>query len=340
MRSDEEGFMYPAIDHAQCIDCHLCERVCPYLSDASPVEPLLTCAAINPDSDERFHSSSGGIFSILARHTIAHKGAVFGAVFAPDWTVCHSVATSESELAPMRGSKYLQSNLGNTFRQVRQLLASDTQVLFTGTQCQVMGLKKFLRKDYPNLITVEVVCHGAPSPSIFKSYLPENTKSVSFRDKTHGWSPSGITVNGNFTFHNNDSFMQSFFSHINMRPSCYSCPAKGGRSSADLTIGDFWGIQRLAPDLNDNTGVSLVIARTPKGRQIIDALGLNLREFSYHDALAGNPSLETSVSTHPNRTYFFRQFRKYGFAKAWARTSSTKLINRIFRAVYRKIITH
>lgn len=214
---DEQGFRYPAVDTELCIDCHLCERVCPVLNQAEPRKPLATYAAINPDEAVRLQSSSGGIFSMLAEAVVAQGGAVFGARFDSRFEVEHASADTLDGIKAFRGSKYLQSRIGNTYVQARSLLRQGRRVLYTGTPCQIAGLKKFLGKDADNanLLTADVVCHGAPSPKVWRSYLdtvtadkagknsdslPPNARAdvsaIAFRDKSTGWKKYGMVVLG------------------------------------------------------------------------------------------------------------------------------------------------
>lgn len=213
---DSQGFRYPLVDDSVCIDCGLCEKVCPVLNQSEPKEPQLVYAAINPREDIRWKSSSGGIFSLLAESVIDEGGVVFGARFDNDWEVEHSYTESKDGLELFRGSKYVQSRIGNTYVQARNFLNDGRKVMFTGTSCQIAGLKKFLRKEYDNLLTVDVVCHGTPSPLVWRTYLEEmlthpkgvagnNTvfssleerpviTSISFRDKSTGWKKYGFVI--------------------------------------------------------------------------------------------------------------------------------------------------
>ena len=212
---DEQGFRYPTVDTSLCIQCHLCERVCPVLNQAEPRTPLATYAAINPDEAVRMKSSSGGIFSMLADATIAQGGVVFGARFDSHFEVEHASADTRQGIEAFRGSKYLQSRISNTYTEARALLRQGRKVLYTGTPCQIAGLKKFLGKDADNalLLTADVVCHGAPSPKVWRSYLdlitaskagknteslPQNARAdisaIAFRDKSTGWKKFGMVV--------------------------------------------------------------------------------------------------------------------------------------------------
>ena len=215
---DEQGFRYPLVDKEHCIDCGLCEKVCPCLNQNEPRKPLKVYAAINPNEEIRMQSSSGGVFTMLAETTIAEGGVVFGARFDENWEVIHDYTETYEGLEAFRGSKYVQSRIGETYKQTREFLKAGRKVLFSGTSCQIIGLKKFLRKEYDNLKTVDVVCHGVPSPLVWREYLKElqsrpqgavgeNTvllslkeipiiTGISFRDKSTGWRKYGFVVRG------------------------------------------------------------------------------------------------------------------------------------------------
>lgn len=217
MRPDALGALYPHIDTTSCVDCGICARTCPFASPVSPLPPRKCYAAVNKNDEERRCSSSGGVFIELARQTISRGGVVFGAVFADDWSVVHTFTDTLEGVLPMMGSKYVQSDTSNTYGHARLFLEQGREVLYTGTPCQIAGLKHFLRKDYPKLLAVEVICHGAPVPAVWKSYLEEilarpkgvragentvfpflNAKpdlsGISFRNKKLGWRKYGFSL--------------------------------------------------------------------------------------------------------------------------------------------------
>ena len=225
MTADEEGFLYPKVDHFTCIECGLCERVCPFsVETTAERKPLLAFAAKNPDEATRKTSSSGGLFTLFAEKTIDDGGVVFGAQFNSEWEVVHGKALTKEELYKFRGSKYVQSDIGNTFAEAKDYLRQGRKVLFSGTSCQIMGLKRTLGKQYDNLLTIDVICHGVPSPRVWKGYIDEVIKvvhngnkkqyrslftsiipepdatnhgdlaGISFRDKSFGWRKSSIAL--------------------------------------------------------------------------------------------------------------------------------------------------
>lgn len=216
MKCDSEGFLYPEVDDSTCIDCGLCEKVCPVINQYGTQKPLRVCAAKNNNETERLSSSSGGVFILVAKEILKKGGVVFGAKFDDDFNVVHDYCETEEELCKFQGSKYVQSRIGNAYTQVKKFLTEGRKVLFSGTSCQIAGLKHFLRKEYDNLFTIDVVCHGVPSPLVWKNYLNEikcakrkigkNTvpfslnetsvklTDVSFRDKSNGWKKFGFKI--------------------------------------------------------------------------------------------------------------------------------------------------
>lgn len=353
MQPDDEGFLYPVVDINACIDCGMCEKVCPELNRNIKTNPLTTYAAINPNLHIRMKSSSGGIFSMLAEDTIEDSGVVYGAAFDRDWSVRHIKVESSEGLASLRGSKYLQSNLGDIFKDVRTELNSGRRVLFSGTPCQTSGLKKFLRKDYPNLTTVDFVCHGVPSPAVWHSYLKESSQNqiaaitdISFRDKKNGWKNYEVSIESkkgdsktiNSETFNRNPYIQAFLANLTLRPSCYNCPVKGCSSGSDITIGDFWGIEHIDPSVDDDRGVSLVMVNTSKGNELIQRLGIELKGEEYDLAVRYNPSIEKSVAVPPYRPLFMKTFTSSGFSVAYRIIFNPALTSRLYRRIW--LLTH
>lgn len=342
MHEDEEGFSYPIVDTSACIECGLCEKVCPVLNQAEAKRPLDVYAAINPNEEVRLNSSSGGIFTQLAEKVIADGGVVFGARFDEHWEVVHDYCETSAGLAAFRGSKYVQSRIGACYRHVENFLKSGRRVLFSGTSCQIAGLHRFLGKEYDNLLTVDVICHGVPSPLVWRKYVEaiktcpqdiigknttlhfadKNTAiaGIAFRDKVSGWKRYGFTVRSidennqerilfRETFYEN-LFMGGFLKDIYLRPSCYACPSKSGKAQSDITLGDYWGIEHQHPAMDDDKGTSLVLLHTDKGRQVFCRLNCQSKRSSYEQGLTGNPSIEQSVEMPRIRRKFYRKFAK------------------------------
>ena len=314
MVRDGEGFDYPKADSEQCISCGLCEKVCPVShAQAEPAGEPKAFAAYGPDKD-RAESSSGGIFAQLARQTLAQGGLVFGAAMAEDSkTAVHTAIDSEGDLPRLQGSKYLQSHVGKCFRQAKEALEAGRAVLFTGTPCQIEGLLHFLGRDYENLVTADVICHGVPSEKLWQKYLDcqqhrygSRVTRVSFRDKRQGWKSFSMAL----TFENGkqyakklyfDAYLQLFLQDLCLRPSCYRCPSRKLHRRSDLTLGDFWGCDAVCPEMDDDTGLSLVLIHSEKGQRSFDALSLKRKTVTLEQALTANKAVIRSPKMPENR---------------------------------------
>ena len=344
MHEDHEGFLYPEVDMTQCIDCGRCEQVCPVIHQDDVRIPIAVYAAKNTNEAIRKESSSGGVFTLLAEQTIQQGGVVFGAGFNADWEVVHSYTETLEGLQKFRGSKYVQSVVGESFKQVVQFLKAERKVLFSGTPCQVAGLKKYLgKKVYSNLLTVDFVCHGVPSPKVFRLYLDEiitrqgvvgkNTvlspllkkeliQDIQFRNKALGWKKfsfvlslagSAATAKNSVLFSeplNKNIFMRGFLTDLYLRPSCHACPSKSFKSGSDITIGDFWGIENHYPAFDDDRGSSLVLIHSVLGGSYYKAIAASNEsiQVEYATAFTGNPSMEHPVKEHPKRVSFFQTY--------------------------------
>lgn len=296
------------------------------------MEPLKVYACYNINKDARLGSSSGAVFSSLAEYVLRNKGIVYGVAMSED---CYSAEfisiTDVKNLTKLRGSKYLQAKVGNTYKLIKSDLVSGKLVLFTGTGCQVNGLKSFLGKEYNNLICADVICHGVPSPDLWRRYVKYQEKknggklkSVNFRCKDKNWTDFGIkeemTANSDrnlkklYISKDTDSYMQMFLRDYCLRPSCYECIAKKEKM-ADLTLADFWGINNVAPDMNDSMGTSLVLIRTNKGEEIFERIGtyMKLKEVSYADGVKSNPAEFRSCSRPVQRDSFFDDMHRMNF---------------------------
>lgn len=329
LKEDKEGFICPAVDNSSCIDCGLCERVCPVINQNESKKPIATLAALNCDESVRLASSSGGIFTLLAERTIDNGGVVFGAAFDENWNVKHICIDSKSELPKLRGSKYVQSIIGNCYKEAKAYLSAGKEVLFSGTPCQIAGLKKFLRKDYMNLKTMDVVCHGTPSPLVWRKYLDEVSSmyniaqitDIQFRDKTEGWKNFSLSIKykdkegAEKTFRetlNENVFMICFLSNLSLRPSCYACPARDGKSGSDITLADLWGAENICPESDDDKGVSLVLLRNKD----FTLPGFEKKEIEYSKAVMYNPSIESNVALPDRRDRFFKLLQRAGIHEA------------------------
>lgn len=318
--SDNEGFSYPMADEAVCIDCGLCEKVCPVLQPYEERTPLNTLAAINKNEEVRMASSSGGLFTLLAEQVIDEGGVVFGARFDDKWQVVFDSAETKEEIKAFRGSKYLQAKVGTSYARCKQYLEEGRKVLFSGTQCQIAGLIHFLRKPYNNLLTVDFICHGVPSPLVWKRYLDDvlnvgnrTINDIQFRKKELGWKHFSFALEYNdnnkslliFSPFSKDIFMRAFLSNLILRPSCYACPAKCGKSHSDITIADFWGIDSVNPGMDDDKGTSLVLVNSEKGTEALPLGMMKFTEEKLVDAITWNPSWQKAVKPHIRRAEFF-----------------------------------
>lgn len=352
MAEDEEGFLYPKVDISKCIDCHLCENVCPVINQDEPRTPLNVYAAKNQNDQIRLDSSSGGIFTILAEQVINAGGVVFGACWDEEWNVKHDYAECLDNLSKFRSSKYLQSIIGDNYLKAEQFLKSGRTVLFTGTPCQIAGLKHFLRKDYDNLLAVEVICHSVPSSGIWQRYLEErlqtlrwsksDIKHISFRNKKTGWKGYSFVIenkNGNVfsELGSKNAFMRGFLADLYTRPSCQACPAKRLKSGSDITLGDFWGIDSLMPEIDDDKGVSAIIVNTEKGIKALHSVN-DLIPSSWVDICVNNPALVKSAKASENKEHFFLKdelsFEKKIHILCKRPFSLRHTISRIFRRLH------
>jgi NAD-dependent dihydropyrimidine dehydrogenase PreA subunit len=349
---DREGFKYPKVKLSVCIDCGLCEKVCPVLQQDKPRNPVIVYAAKNSNLSTRLASSSGGIFALLAETILRQNGVVFGARFDNEWNVIHDYTESLDGLSVFLGSKYVQSKIGNTYKYAERFLKEGRKVLFSGTPCQIVGLKKYLRKDYDTLLTVDFVCHGVPSPMIWRGYLNEKIRplgvdgrnmvsqlslkdlpvitGISFRDKRYGWKKYGFSVRAKsaskadknlvsqsvevtdktllYEPHKANLYMKGFLKNLYLRPSCYACPAKCGKSGADYTLADFWGASTYVEDFDDDKGLSAVLVY--KNKVNIESLDMAFKVVGLNDILSQNPAVIKSSRMKGGRDRFFQHYNR------------------------------
>lgn len=327
MQPDEEGFLYPIVDKQLCIDCGLCEKVCPVLH-SNPIEADTPTAYVAQATQEEIRSisSSGGFFSVLAEYVFSQQGVVYGVVME-NQIVKHVRVANTSGLHPLRGSKYVQSDVGTTYQQAKRDLMDGKLVLFTGTPCQIEGLKRFLGKAYENLLCMDFICHGVPSPAVWKSYVSyrekkANAKAVNvfFRRKHFGWK--AFTMQFEFDngteevhMHNDDLYMHAFLHDLSLRPSCYQCSFKKLNRVSDFTVADFWGINKVCPEMNDDKGASLVIVHSQKGKDVFDAIcgAFKYLEVDFYDAIKGNYVISESAKQPETRAAFLQHVQTEPF---------------------------
>lgn len=357
-KTDIEGFWYPEVDTEKCTNCGLCEKVCPIINKAEEVRysTARVFAAYNKDEEVRLDSTSGGIHSALAEVMYDRGAYVCGAVYNKDYTVSHISSSNREMLPKIRSSKYLQSSMEGQFKEIRDLLREGKEVFYCGTPCQVHSLYNFLRKSYPNLTTCDFICRGVNSPKVFLSYmdmLEKKYKSkateIKFKNKKWGWHNFSMRVNfANGKQYCKDRYHDLFFiGYLQCgnfsRPSCYECQFKGFPQKSDITLADFWGIEKLDPSMDQDKGTSLVMVNSDKGMTLFDAIKnkIEWKEFSIEDARLGNPALESSLKAVNNdRVEFFEALNKYSFDKVADKffpypKFSTKVKNKVFSTLFR-----
>ena len=328
MVESPEGFYRPSIDSGLCVGCGKCLRTCPVLNEVhreaeqkchteSGGEPKFLYGWYG-NAAARENSSSGGVFTALARGVLQRGGCVFGAAMGADLRVRHVCAASEKELGALRGAKYMQSRMDGIYREVKAALVAGRPVLFCGVPCQVGGLRACLGyKDWPQLLTVDVVCHGVPTLHLMPAYLAGEMRraqrtdapvAVNLRDKCSGWGHYGYSVTltwGDGTCRTvpqgDDAYMRAYLSNLLLSPACYNCRYSGVRGKlSDITLGDAWGIWEARPEVDCRQGVSLVVVHTDKGASALSgAEGVELHRWSEEEATLHNPSLLRPASEPP-----------------------------------------
>lgn len=348
MQADREGFLYPVTDEKVCTDCGLCRQICP-LQDgykiSSNFEQPKVYATKHIDDDVRMSSSSGGMFTAISDYILSKKGIVYGAAFDENFRVCHQKAETVEERNKFRGSKYVQSDLNGIFKDIKNELKKGRIVLFTGTPCQNAGLHAYLNKDYENLYLCDLVCHGTPSPLIFEKYIGylqdrygSQIKELTFRFKPLGWRSQAIGIK--FTNRKEyvasaekDVFYRLFLPNIILRESCYHCRFTNFFRPSDITIADFWEIEKSMPDFDDNIGVSLVLVNSYKGMELFQNISdqINYRESNTIDCLQFN--LHSPSKPSPKREQFWRDYWDKGFEYVLKRYAGYGLTGRTKRFV-------
>lgn len=319
MEEDSEGFLYPVANETLCIGCGLCEKVCPVIN-VQKEDPKEQTAYLIQNNDEKVlnESTSGGAFTGFARTIIENGGVVFGAALDEKLEVCHICVQSEEELYRFRNSKYVQSVMGDCFQQARSFLDSGRQVLFSGTPCQIEGLKSFLRKEYDNLYAVDVVCRACPSPLIWRKYKDFRSGGTSdlsgakFRDKTdYGYDYSQISLTDGVKRQHygveSDPYLRAFFGNLSDRPSCYSCSFKKRYRVSDVTIWDCFDVYKFNKEFDDNRGVTRALVHSAKGEYLIDQAksSCKIRPIDADAAVQGVNEMINSVPGNPERAHFF-----------------------------------
>lgn len=331
--ADAEGFLYPQINMVSCIDCGACNEVCAFSKRKNAQNSDVSAfAVIHNSKDVLSESTSGGVFTAVSDLILAEGGSVYGAVFDSEFTVKHSRAVTADERNKMRGSKYVQSDVCGIFVQVKSDLNSGKKVLFTGTPCQVDALRSYLHKDYDNLFCCDLVCHGTPSPLVWKAYidlLSHKMKSrlveYKFRPKRWGWHSHNVisTFSNGKELHSNgwsNLFKNMYYGAIIMRPSCHNCPYTNLNRVGDLTIADCQGVESVLPDINSVDGVSLVLINTEKGERIFGGISNVVSSYPVDVKKVMQPPLVKPCALSPSRITFWNEFNRAGLLSAVKKT--------------------
>lgn len=361
MKQDEEGFLYPQVDKEKCINCGLCEKVCPVKNKKKNKKDQHAYVFQNKDDKIRKESTSGGAFTAIAEYVINRNGVVFGVQFDENFKVVHGKAENIEDLAKFRNSKYVQSEVGNAFTEVKNYLENGRMVCFSGTSCQIEGLKNFLRKDYENLILVDVVCRAVPSPLVWEKYLElkkkENAdiKNIRFRDKFYGYKYSNLSIfdkNDKVIYHRgveSDPYLRAFFSNICDRPACYECRFKKLERESDITIWDCFNVEKYDSKLDDDKGTTRILTNSEKGQKVVEELSKEhkLIEIGVSEATDGFLAMFQPVKKNDRRKEFFEDvnqlsdkelFEKYfpdNMKVKLERTARTILVK---TGIYKKIL--
>lgn len=364
IKEDECGFLYPVIDKKKCVGCKLCKKVCAYQNKTPQNEPIKVFAAVNKNESQLMNSASGGVFSAIAKQILADDGIVFGATldFEKGHAVPHHVfVEKESELYRLQGSKYVQSAIGDMYILAKQFLDEGRKVLFSGTPCQVAGLYSFLNKEYQNLVTIDLICHGVPNAKFFDDYIQMETRKrkgkkvvgYSFRDKKKGWGMNEriniIDINGKlkniYVRARANSYNTLFLDGEIYRENCYECKYATRLRVGDLTIGDYWGIEHEHPELlgkygyEEKKGISCILANSNKGLAICKESSdlLQMNESTFSKVSNRNGQLKQPSEKKESREKILQLYSEYGYEKVegWFRKKYMKQI--IAHSIYNKI---
>ena len=365
-KTDHEGFWYPEVDKDKCTDCHLCEKVCPMLHISelkhNDFDTPKVYGCYHNDIVIRFDSTSGGLFSALAQEMYKQKGYVGGAIYADTFDVVNFISNDKKDLKRLRSSKYLQSNAEGLYRRIKELLQAGEKVLACGSPCQMAALRSYLRKDYDNLLIVDFVCRATNSPKVFHKYLESlearyGAKIVAVKDKNkdHGWHSLArkITFDDGQVYYGEshvDDYRRGYHMNVYERPSCYDCKFKGMPRMSDITLADFWGLDKVDPSMDKNLGTSLVLINSKKGESFFEKIKskLEIKEYTLDQALYGNRfPIMGGPMDYPkniNRDEFFADLDKMPFDQCAAKyfpyaedgkPSVKRKLKNILREIYR-----
>ena len=323
MEEDEEGFIYPKIEEEKCINCGKCQRECAF--NRKNIEKTKLPRAIMgvkiKDKEERKTSRSGGMFIAMANHIIETSGVVYGCKLGDNLEVHHSKAKTKEEVDGFKGSKYVKSNLKDVYKEVKEDLKEGKKVLFSGTSCEIAGLNTILKDiDTTNLYTCDIICHGVPSPLIYKEFIKfmesrENDKilSINFRDKNFGWSTHKETLVFKDKKVTTNYYTELFYSHYILRPSCYNCQFSNMDRVSDITIGDFWGIEKENETFYDDNGISLILVNTLKGQKMLESIIDKIHYIPVYSKHYMQHNLQYPSVKPENRDEFWKDYKQNEF---------------------------
>ncbi len=350
-KADSEGFLYPEINGEMCVGCNRCINVCPLKKDRKDVSETQKFYAVkHRQKDTVLKSSSGGFFTAVSDRILDSGGVVYGVAFDENFYAVHIRAENKTARDRMRVSKYLQSDLKDTFKKVREDLNKGIDVLFTGTPCQVEGIKEFFGKDYENLYTMDVICHGTPSPLMFSEHIKNiekkcKAKVIGYkcRSKVKGWHThteeaffdNGKSQAGTLLLQEHKVL---FYSGYILRPSCYECKFTNLKRPSDITLGDFWGIEKVMPEWDDQTGTSMILVNTLKGEHLFENIKPNIA-FRESTTYGRQPQLERSAAKPGDREDFWNLYYNYGYpyvSSKYGRNNLTEKLKIIVKKLLRR----
>ena len=322
--TDQEGFFYPKFNKNLCVECGLCEKVCPvihYETEPKTGNPVIY-SAVNTNEKQYMESSSGGIFILLCEYIISKGGIVCGVIYDKNFIVKHSFAKTLDECRAFQGSKYVQSDVREIYPKIKSLLKENVLILFSGTPCQVAGLKLFLRKSYDNLYTVDLICHGVPSPKIFQDYLEfvKGKKLISHINMKSKSNKKGTAIRIDFTNGKyirqtlkTDLWNKLYFNHYIVRPSCHDCQFTHYNRVGDITIGDSWGINKYYPNFYSDKMTSLLLVNNSKGNFLYEKISERMDKIEITKEESWQPQLQYPMDESIERENFWKDYIKYGF---------------------------
>lgn len=346
MREDEFGFIYPKIIESKCINCGLCKKICPSINNVPKKEPLKCYAMYSKEKNIRSKSTSGGVATQISKIFIENDGVVYGAVFEENCIVIHKRITTIKELDLLQGSKYVHSYIYDTYKQVKNDLTNDKKVLFIGTPCQIAGLKNYLMKNYEKLYLIDIICHGVPSQKYLKEEVFRLSKSkkidrVNFRkNNNYGFY---IMKNRKCIYEaakEKSPYADSFMIGISLRDNCQHCSYADKKRISDITIGDFWGLNKNSKLYQEKeNGICTVICVTEKGQSLVnkikDYFEFEVREYS--ESVAGNTQLRCPINKYKEAQKFKKDYLKYGFNKAYKKNTKKIRLKRKLSKIKKKV---